>query len=164
MDPIIDFHRKMNRRSLFAALGRGIGQAALGSLLIPRMAGSTASSGLSNTGSTGSRCPISPQSQAGDIPFPVGGPSHLDLFDYKPQMRELHGQELPDSVRGNHADRMTANQSSFPSRPHSGTSSAAANGERSATCFPTLKVLPTTLQFEACIRKPSTMIRQSLTF
>ena len=29
-----------------------------------------------------------------------GGPSHIDLFDYKPVMRELHGEELPESVRG----------------------------------------------------------------
>ena len=31
--------------------------------------------------------------------FQAGGPSQLDLFDYKPKLVDLHGQELPDSVR-----------------------------------------------------------------
>ena len=28
-----------------------------------------------------------------------GGPSQIDLFDYKPKLADHHGQELPDSVR-----------------------------------------------------------------
>jgi hypothetical protein len=31
--------------------------------------------------------------------FMSGGPSHVDLFDYKPKLAELQGQELPASVR-----------------------------------------------------------------
>src|SRR5574341_1188075 len=31
--------------------------------------------------------------------FQAGGPSHLDLFDYKPHLAELHGSELPASIR-----------------------------------------------------------------
>jgi len=47
--------------------------------------------------------------------FQSGGPSHIDLFDYKPVMRELHGQELPESVRGGQrVTGMTAGQKSFP--------------------------------------------------
>ncbi len=30
--------------------------------------------------------------------LPEGGPSHLDLFDPKPKLAELHGQKLPDSL------------------------------------------------------------------
>jgi len=116
MDPLIDFHRRMTRRSLFGALGRGIGQAALGSLLIPRLASSTLGSSSSNTDTIKSLLPhFAPKAKRVIYLFQSGGPSHLDLFDYKPQMRELHGQELPDSVRGNQrVTGMTANQSSFP--------------------------------------------------
>lgn len=47
--------------------------------------------------------------------FMAGGPSHIDLFDYKPVMQELHGQELPDSVRkGQRLTGMTSGQKSFP--------------------------------------------------
>ncbi|MFO0927482.1 MAG: DUF1501 domain-containing protein [Gemmataceae bacterium] len=31
--------------------------------------------------------------------FMAGGPSQLDLFDYKPLLNQMNGQDLPDSVR-----------------------------------------------------------------
>jgi len=44
-----------------------------------------------------------------------GAPSQIDLFDYKPKLRELQGTELPDSVRnGQRVTGMTSGQSSFP--------------------------------------------------
>ena len=47
--------------------------------------------------------------------FMSGGPSHIDLFDYKPKLKDYHGQELPGSVRmGQRITGMTSNQSSFP--------------------------------------------------
>ena len=32
--------------------------------------------------------------------FMAGGPSQLDIFDYKPDLQKWYGQLLPDSVRG----------------------------------------------------------------
>ena len=47
--------------------------------------------------------------------FQSGAPSHLDLFDYKPMLNKMNGQELPDSVRqGQRLTGMTAGQASFP--------------------------------------------------
>jgi hypothetical protein len=47
--------------------------------------------------------------------FMSGGPSQMDLFDYKPRLNELNGQELPASVRmGQRLTGMSANQSSLP--------------------------------------------------
>jgi len=47
--------------------------------------------------------------------FQSGAPSQLDLFDYKPLLNKLNGQELPDSVRkGQRLTGMTAGQTSFP--------------------------------------------------
>jgi len=44
-----------------------------------------------------------------------GGPSHIDLFDYKPKLRDYHGQELPASVRmGQRITGMTSGQKAFP--------------------------------------------------
>ena len=31
--------------------------------------------------------------------FQSGGPSHIDLFDYKPKLKDHHGEELPQSIR-----------------------------------------------------------------
>jgi hypothetical protein len=45
----------------------------------------------------------------------AGGPSQLDLFDHKPKLRELNGQNLPPEVRGDQRlTGMSSNQASFP--------------------------------------------------
>lgn len=47
--------------------------------------------------------------------FMHGGPSQLELFDYKPGLRKLHGSELPSSMRATQRlTGMTSGQSSFP--------------------------------------------------
>lgn len=47
--------------------------------------------------------------------FQHGGPSQLDLFDYKPNLAKVNGEELPDSIRmGQRLTGMTAYQSKFP--------------------------------------------------
>ena len=47
--------------------------------------------------------------------FMSGGPSHIDLFDHKPQLKEEHGKELPASIRGTQrVTLMTRGQSKFP--------------------------------------------------
>ncbi len=47
--------------------------------------------------------------------FMSGGPSHIDLLDYKPVMEKRNGEELPPSVRGNQRlTGMTAGQKAFP--------------------------------------------------
>jgi hypothetical protein len=47
--------------------------------------------------------------------FLAGGPSHIDLFDYKPTMGKIHGTELPESIRqGQRLTTMSSGQSSFP--------------------------------------------------
>ncbi len=48
----------------------------------------------------------------------VGGPSQMDLYDYKPQMKEHFDKDLPDSVRmGQRLTGMTAKQARFPIAP-----------------------------------------------
>ena len=47
--------------------------------------------------------------------FMSGGPSHIDLFDYKPGLRAHHGEDLPASIRmGQRLTGMTSGQSKFP--------------------------------------------------
>jgi hypothetical protein len=70
-----------------------------------------------------------PQLQAGPLPLPhfapkakrviylfqSGGPSQLDLFDYKPYLNKYRGMDLPDSIRkGQRLTGMTAGQDKFP--------------------------------------------------
>jgi hypothetical protein len=47
-----------------------------------------------------------------------GGPSHLDLFDYKPGLQKRYDEDLPDSVRnGQRLTGMTSGQKRFPIAP-----------------------------------------------
>lgn len=47
--------------------------------------------------------------------FQSGAPSQLELFDYKPKLMEMFGEQLPASVRGDQrVTGMTSNQHSFP--------------------------------------------------
>ncbi|MGI9138691.1 MAG: DUF1501 domain-containing protein, partial [Sediminibacterium sp.] len=47
--------------------------------------------------------------------FQSGGPSQMELFDYKPKLYSMHGQEIPASVMGkNRISGMVNNQYSFP--------------------------------------------------
>ena len=46
--------------------------------------------------------------------FQSGGPSHIDLWDYKPHLTTMHGKPLPDSVKGTQrVTGMTAGQKQF---------------------------------------------------
>ncbi|HEY2146553.1 MAG TPA: DUF1501 domain-containing protein, partial [Pirellulales bacterium] len=48
----------------------------------------------------------------------VGGPGQMDLYDFKPKMKEFFDKDLPDSVRmGQRLTCMTANQARFPIAP-----------------------------------------------
>jgi hypothetical protein len=50
--------------------------------------------------------------------FQSGAPSQMDLFDYKPKLKEKHGEELPESIRrGQRLTGMTSRQESFPVAP-----------------------------------------------
>ncbi len=47
--------------------------------------------------------------------FQSGAPSQLDLFDFKPQLIKMNGEQLPESIRkGQRLTNMTAGQTSFP--------------------------------------------------
>src|ERR1044071_1321050 len=48
----------------------------------------------------------------------VGGPSQMDLYDYKPVMKDWFDKDLPESVRmGQRLTTMTSGQSRFPIAP-----------------------------------------------
>lgn len=48
----------------------------------------------------------------------VGGPSQLDLYDYKPKMKDWYDKDLPESIRnGQRLTTMTSGQARFPIAP-----------------------------------------------
>ena len=106
MHPLLDYERALTRRTFLGKAARGIGRLGLASLLFPGLVGKPRRNGLPH---------FVPKAKRVIYLFQSGGPSHVDLFDYKPVQQELHASELPNSVRG--AQRltgMTAYQQSFP--------------------------------------------------
>ena len=67
--------------------------------------------------------------------FQSGGPSQLDLFDYKPLLRTMNGEELPASVRmGQRLTGMTAPEVASRSPARSSVRAARPGGHGSASC------------------------------
>jgi hypothetical protein len=110
-----DYVRYETRRQFFRSTGFTLGTAALSTLFRndARAAGT-------KTG-TGAALP--------ETHFPakakhviylhmVGGPSQMDLYDYKPEMDDWYDKDLPDSVRnGQRLTTQTSNQARFPVAP-----------------------------------------------
>ncbi|PWJ58719.1 uncharacterized protein DUF1501 [Dyadobacter jejuensis] len=102
-----------NRRRFLSSLSLGIGSAALGSLLMPDL---WKGGGAGIEDSLAAGIPhYAPKAKRVIYLFQNGAPSQQELFDYKPKLRDLRGQEIPPSIMGNQRlTGMTANQSSFP--------------------------------------------------
>ncbi len=94
----------LNRRDFFARFGHGVGGLALMNLLQRSARGATSAGPLVPPSPLGlgvlAKPHFAPKAKRVISLFMAGGPSQLDLFDYKPQLNALNGQDLPDSVRG----------------------------------------------------------------
>lgn len=111
MDPLRENHRHVTRREFFGRSACGLGTAALATLL----------------GRDGYASPdITAQRVAGlpDLPhfapkakhviylFQNGAPTHVELYDYKPKLKELHGKPVPEQLlAGKRFSTMTGNAS-----------------------------------------------------
>ena len=90
---------RVTRRQFFGSAASGMGTAALASLL-------QSDSALGGTDLAGRRGPITglphhtPNARRVVVLWQGGGPSHVDLFDDKPMIRRMQGQDIPASVRG----------------------------------------------------------------
>lgn len=109
MNPQQEIQRLLTRRHFFGRLSAGIGGAALASVMNPGLLASAAAGGHPGA------LHFPPKVKRVIWLFMSGGPSHIDLFDYKRQLRNHHGEQLPASIRqGQRLTGMTSGQSSFP--------------------------------------------------
>jgi len=108
---ILEYCLGINRRKFLSRLGMGLGSVALGSLLIPDLFSGKPDDDLLVSGLP----QFAPKAKRIIYLFQNGAPSQLDLFDYKPKLQEMFGQDLPASVRmGQRLTGMTADQKTFP--------------------------------------------------
>ena len=119
-----------SRRDFLVKTGLGLGTAALAQLLGRDAFAATAS--LSPAASS-ARPVVAHANALGGLPglphfapkakrviclFQSGGPSHLDLLDDKPVLRQRFNEDLPDSIRrGQRITGMVASQARFAVQP-----------------------------------------------
>ncbi len=99
----------LTRRQFLGRASTGIGAAALASLLNPTLSAAQGVAGIPH---------FAPKAKRVIWLTQAGAPSQLDLFDYKPGLRELFDKDLPASVRnGQRVTGMTSGQARFPIAP-----------------------------------------------
>ena len=103
----------LHRRQFFTSGKNLLGGAALTSLL-----GSLGNPGAQASESAPSGAHFPAKAKRVIYLHMVGGPSQMDLFDYKPVMGKWYDKDLPDSVRmGQRLTTMTSGQARFPIAP-----------------------------------------------
>jgi len=91
----------MTRKEMLTRCGFGLGAAAFQALAAPKAFPNFA-----------------PKAKRVIFLFQAGGPSHLDLLDYKPQMKDRFDQDIPPSIFGTQRiTGMVAHQDRFPVMP-----------------------------------------------
>ncbi len=109
MSILHEWNTLQTRRRFFGTGANALGAAALASLI--------GKSGLeAATGAVPTH--FKPKAKRVIYLHMVGGPSQLDLFDYKPKMKEMYDKDLPPSIRnGQRLTTMTSGQTRFPIAP-----------------------------------------------
>jgi hypothetical protein len=111
MSPFQEHGLNITRRHFFAQGSHALGGAALASLLGADRSAAAASAQPSLAHFAG---------KAKHIIYlhMVGGPSQMDLYDYKPVMQDYYDKDLPESIRmGQRLTTMTSGQKRFPIAP-----------------------------------------------
>ncbi len=100
------------RRQFFARGARGLGTMALASLMQRDAAVAAPTLGLPGLPH------FPPTAKRAIYLHLVGAPPQMDLFDYKPGMKDWYDKDLPESIRkGQRLTTMTSGQSRFPIAP-----------------------------------------------
>jgi len=113
MNPLQQYAASMSRRYWLSQAAGGVGAIALGSLLSQDARAGSATPQIG--GGLPTLPHFKPKAKRIIYLFQSGGPSQMDLYDYKPQLEDVHDTELPESVRmGQRLTEMTHKQKSFP--------------------------------------------------
>ncbi|MES2921832.1 MAG: DUF1501 domain-containing protein [Verrucomicrobiota bacterium] len=109
MNPLADHANLLSRRRFLGTTALTLGLPALQSLLGAQVSAPLSLNGLPH---------FAPKAKRVIYMMQTGGPSHVDLFDNKPQLEKMRGTEIPESVLGGlRLTTMTAKQKGKPCLP-----------------------------------------------
>ncbi|MDB5308749.1 MAG: hypothetical protein JWO38_2951 [Gemmataceae bacterium] len=115
MNPLQERAALMSRRHFFGRTATGIGTAALASLFARD---GFAASPMKRSGGLPSLPHFAPKAKRVIYLFQNGAPTHVDLFDYKPELTKRKGEQIPDGVvKGARFSTMTSGQTVRPCLP-----------------------------------------------
>jgi len=100
-------HTPLTRREFLTKTSLGLGAVSLASLLNPTSLFASGNSLLNSPH-------FVPKAKRIIYLYMAGAPSQLDLFDYKPLLIKMNGQDLPSSVLGDRITGTAASQNSLP--------------------------------------------------
>jgi len=103
MDPHVDYQRLLTRRQLFGQSAVGIGTAALASLMPDTLLAAPHAPPTTSANNRGLPGLPHHKPRAKNVIylFQNGAPTHVDLFDYKPRLEQLHATPVPMSYLEN---------------------------------------------------------------
>jgi len=111
MNPITEHSAITTRRQFFGRSALGLGTVALGSLLERDLSANERQrrGGLSNLPHW------APKAKRVIYLLQNGAPTHVDLFDWKPMLKQWHGKQIPDEIAaGKRFSTMTGGQKDRP--------------------------------------------------
>src|SRR5262252_6246430 len=115
MDPNREANLILTRRQLFGLASKGIGLGALASLLNVDLCAAIPGPQSDPAAGLPGLPHFPPKAKRVIFLHQSGGPSQIDLFDYKPALARFQGSELPPSVRmGQRITGMTSGQGKLP--------------------------------------------------
>ncbi|MCB1125644.1 MAG: DUF1501 domain-containing protein [Verrucomicrobiae bacterium] len=99
MNALEDLQRHLNRRAFLGRTGRGLGTLALASLLDPALLrGADSNAGAEPWRGIARPLHFPAKAKRAIWLYMAGGPSHLETFDPKPKLAEMHGKPMPGSL------------------------------------------------------------------
>jgi hypothetical protein len=120
MNPLHERLQQISRRHFFKSTGLAAGRIALAGMMLPELARAASRGKVI----TRAHPPLpglphfAPKAKRLIYLFMNGGPSQMDLLDYKPGLTKIYDTDLPESIRnGQRLTTMTSGQTRFPIAP-----------------------------------------------
>src|SRR5256886_13142693 len=138
-----EFELSINRRAFLGRAAYGLGGLALASLLDPKLL-RAAEALASNARWDGIVNPSHFPIRARRVIHlcMAGGPSHLESFDYKPELKRIHGQAFPESFTKGQQLAQLQNTELKARGPFLHFKKCAPSGRGIPECFRTIDAIP----------------------
>jgi len=118
MNPQSEHLHLLSRRHFFKSTGLAAGRIALGGLMFPEILRAATKNTVRAHPALPELPHFAPKAKRLIYLFMNGGPSQMDLLDYKPGVEKIYDTDLPDSIRqGQRLTTMTSGQTRFPIAP-----------------------------------------------